>query len=91
MIHSLSTALYLTFPPFLFAFRFHELSHTFATRIFEKNQNARVVSELLGHSSTDITCRIYIHVIDRVKAEAMQTLEEPVRKKIGKRRYRLVS
>lgn len=69
----------------------HALRHTFATRLFEKNQNVKVISELLGHGSTDITCRIYIHVIDCMKMEAVQTLNQPAPVKKKKRIYRLAS
>ena len=53
----------------------HALRHTYATRLFENGVDIKVISELLGHSSTEITYRIYIHVIDSLKEEAVQALE----------------
>lgn len=37
----------------------HVLRHTYATRLFEKGIDIKVISELLGHSTTEITYRIY--------------------------------
>ena len=41
--------------------RFHELSHTFATRCVEKNIDLKTISEILGHSSVKITLDRYVH------------------------------
>lgn len=40
---------------------FHSLRHTFATRCVECGANYKVVSELLGHSSVNITLNLYVH------------------------------
>ncbi len=53
----------------------HALRHTFATRLFEKGVDVKIISELLGHSSTEITYRIYIHVIESLKEFAVQDLD----------------
>ncbi len=53
----------------------HALRPTYATRLFEKNVDIKIISELLGHSSTEITYRIYIHVIDSLKESAVQALD----------------
>ena len=44
-------------------FRFHDLRHTFATRMLRKTGNLKLVSRLLGHSSIESTVR-YAHVMD---------------------------
>ena len=44
----------------------HSLRHTYATRLFEKGIDIKIISELLGHSSTEITYRIYVHVINEI-------------------------
>jgi len=49
----------------------HALRHTYATRLFEKGVDIKIISELLGHSSTEITYRIYVHVIDSLKEAAV--------------------
>lgn len=53
----------------------HALRHTYATRLFEKGIDIKVISELLGHSSTEITYRIYIHVIESLKESAVEALD----------------
>ncbi len=53
----------------------HALRHTYATRLFEKGVDIKIISELLGHSSTEITYRIYVHVIDALKESAVEALE----------------
>lgn len=41
--------------------RFHGLRHTFATRCIEKGANYKVVSELMGHASVNLTLNLYVH------------------------------
>jgi len=53
----------------------HALRHTYATRLFEKRVDIKVISELLGHSSTEITYKIYVHVIDAMKEAAVEAIE----------------
>lgn len=54
----------------------HALRHTFATRLFKRGVEVKVVSELLGHSSVKVTYDIYIHVIKEQKVEAINILNE---------------
>lgn len=51
----------------------HTLRHTYATKLFERKVDVKIISDILGHSSTEVTYRIYIHVIERLKHEAVQT------------------
>lgn len=44
-------------------FRFHDLRHTFATRLLRQTGNIKLVSRLLGHTTIETTTR-YAHVID---------------------------
>lgn len=44
-------------------FRFHDLRHTFATRMLRKTGNLKLVSRLLGHTTIETTMR-YAHVLD---------------------------
>ena len=53
----------------------HALRHTYATRLFEKGVDIKIISELLGHSSTEITYRIYVYVIESLKASAVEGLD----------------
>lgn len=40
---------------------FHALRHTFATRCIESGMDIKSLSEILGHSSVNITLNIYVH------------------------------
>ena len=40
---------------------FHGLRHTFATRCIEAGADYKVVSELLGHASVNLTLNLYVH------------------------------
>lgn len=53
----------------------HALRHTFASMLFEKGVHVRIVSELLGHSSVQITMNIYIHLIQDQKLKAMEAID----------------
>lgn len=55
--------------------KFHALRHTYATALFEKEVNIVTVSKLLGHSTIKTT-EIYTHVLDNVKKEEVQVLNE---------------
>lgn len=54
-------------------FHFHDLRHTFASRLAEANVNAFTIAELLGHKSLEMTKR-YTHATDNRKREAVETL-----------------
>lgn len=41
--------------------KFHTLRHTFATRCVELGMDVKTLSEILGHSSTNITMNYYVH------------------------------
>ncbi len=51
-------------------FRFHDLRHTFATRMLRQTGNLKLVSRLLGHTNVETTAR-YAHVLDADLADAM--------------------
>ena len=53
----------------------HTLRHTFATRLLEKGVNPKVVSDLLGHASVQITLDVYSHVMPKVKSDAVNLLD----------------
>jgi len=54
--------------------RFHDLRHTFATRLVENNVDLVTVKELLGHSTIATTMR-YSHPSPKHKKEAIATLD----------------
>ena len=55
-------------------FRFHELSHTFATRCVEVGFDIKSLSEILGHANVNITMNRYVHPTMDLKRDNMQKL-----------------
>lgn len=51
---------------------FHVLRHTFATRCIENGMDIRTLSEILGHSSVNITLQRYVHPSLEAKRESME-------------------
>lgn len=68
-------------------FRFHDLRHTFATRLLRQTGNLKLVSRLLGHTQIETTMR-YAHVLDDDLRTALDgySLNGQVPKKSPKRR-----
>lgn len=54
---------------------FHTLRHTFATRSIEVGFDIKSLSEILGHSSVNITLNRYVHSSFELKIENMKKLE----------------
>jgi site-specific recombinase XerD len=54
----------------------HVFRHTFASRLFAKGYDVRVVSELLGHTDVNTTYNTYIQLIKQQKAQAMEAIED---------------
>jgi integrase len=50
--------------------RFHDLRHTFATLALEAGIHPRVVSDMLGHASVQLTLDRYSHVNQAVQSDA---------------------
>ena len=53
----------------------HTLRHTFATRCLEQNMGMEILSELLGHSSPQITLKHYAHCTREKKRQSMACIE----------------
>lgn len=53
----------------------HVFRHTFATRLFERGANPKMVSTLLGHANVGITLDIYTHVQPEQMKETIKLLE----------------
>lgn len=51
--------------------KFHSLRHSCASWLIQQGVPLTVVSEILGHSTTQITDEIYSHVDDDAVTEAM--------------------
>jgi integrase len=56
--------------------RFHDLRHTAATIMFENGENAKAISERLGHSSVAITLDLYGHVTEQVQEDLAARMDE---------------
>lgn len=55
-------------------FHFHLLRHAFATRCIRRGCDIKTVSEVLGHSSVQITMNIYAHSSVRQKKDMMNLI-----------------
>lgn len=56
--------------------KFHDLRHTYATRLFELGETPKTVQELLGHGNLSITLDTYTHVLDSMKGKAISKLND---------------
>ena len=54
----------------------HALRHTFATRALETGVPIKVVSQILGHSTVQITMDTYSHVLPELQSESMNKIAE---------------
>ena len=55
-------------------YNFHILRHTFATNCIAVGMDAKSLSEILGHSTVNITLNRYVHSSDKVKKKFLQRL-----------------
>jgi integrase len=56
--------------------RLHDLRHSAATILLGNNTHPKLVQELLGHSSIDITMDIYSHVIPSMQQDNMKQWDD---------------
>jgi integrase len=63
--------------------RFHDLRHTAATILLEKNVHPKVVQERLGHSRISMTMDTYSHVLPSLQQEATDKLNDVFKEKGG--------
>lgn len=55
--------------------KFHTIRHTFATVAIEKGLPVKVVSEILGHSSVQITMDLYCHPSIKAKRDVIEQMD----------------
>lgn len=60
--------------------RLHDLRHTAASLMIYEGVDIKTVSEILGHSSINITGDVYAHVIDGAKKKAADSLDKYIKK-----------
>lgn len=74
----------------------HTMRHTFASKLFSKKVDIKVISKLLGHKDVSTTYDIYVHFINDVVEDAVQVLNEdipaqlPSKSKKGERKSKKV-
>ena len=71
------------------AIRFHDLRHTHATALLRAGKSIKAVSRRLGHSTVELTLRVYVHVLpadDHDLADAAETLYGGTPTACGQRR-----
>lgn len=54
----------------------HTLRHTFATQLFKKGVDVKVVSKILGHADVNTTYNVYIHVIEEQLSDALLLIDD---------------
>jgi integrase len=59
--------------------RFHDLRHTCATLLLSKGVHPKLVQELLGHSSIEITLDTYSHVLPNMGDAAADAMDDALR------------
>ena len=55
--------------------RFHDLRHTAATLLLGQGVHPKIVSEMLGHSTINITLDLYSHVTPTMQLQAVAALD----------------
>jgi integrase len=55
---------------------FHDLRHTCASLLFQRNVHPKFVQELLGHASEAITLGTYSHMLPGIGGEAADAISE---------------
>ncbi len=55
-------------------YNFHILRHTFATNCIKVGMDAKSLSEILGHSSVDVTLNRYVHSSCEMKKKYLEKL-----------------
>ena len=53
----------------------HVLRHTFASMLFSKGIDVKIVSQLLGHSTVKITYDTYVHLFEKVITRVTNVLD----------------
>ena len=55
---------------------FHDLRHTYASLLFQKNVHPKIVSETLGHASVSVTLDVYSHMLPGMGGVAADAIGE---------------
>jgi integrase len=63
--------------------RFHDLRHTFGTLAITSGVDLETVSRALGHESTAITSRIYLHAVESLQQDAAARIDGLLGRAVG--------
>jgi len=55
---------------------FHTLRHSHASQLLAAGVPIQAVSERLGHSSPDVTMRVYAHLLDKQNDEIVNVINQ---------------
>jgi len=58
--------------------RWHDMRHTFASLLLNRGESLKTISELMGHSSVQVTGDRYAHLMPSTRQEAVDGLEKTV-------------
>ena len=61
---------------------FHDIRHVYATYLNSRGVDIKSISELLGHSNTNITLDVYTHAYDERKIECANIFENLISESI---------
>ena len=56
--------------------RFHDLRHSCATLLLSKGVPIKMIQEILGHSSYTTTMNLYVHVVEAMRDEATNAMND---------------
>jgi integrase len=71
----------------------HTMRHTYASKLFRKKIDIKIISKLLGHKDVSTTYDIYVHFIDNVVEDSVQVLNDeipeslPEKSRKGEKKY----
>ena len=54
----------------------HTFRHTFATRAIENGMNPKVLQQIMGHGTLQMTMDLYCHVFDKTLFDEMKKMEK---------------
>ena len=57
-------------------FTAHQLRHTYATMLYDADVDPKSAQRLMGHSSLEMTLKIYTHLSQRKKADSIGKLND---------------
>ena len=56
--------------------RIHDLRHSYATLMLDKGVEMKITSQVLGHSSVNITADLYSHMLIGMQERAVEIVDE---------------